>query len=284
MALPHILIPGEVARASDVNDNFAYIMSILGPLSTPGRVATTTEFLMGARKNVLLTATMDTGVADSAGVTHRYYQIGWNADFNLVSGAWKFARFVNRGAGALRIGEGELTFLGTTEDTANLNSSMKTLSRLRAASTGYYWYVPNIVGFTNTDAVPTTVQEHNLTLTRFNTPVTIYDGDQLNKAVVMKDARDFGVPSQAVAIDITCEIDSASSTTATRLRFLQARTDSGNGAPSKRYGFTVTAGQQGFGSGAGTVNLGTGAYAHRFTVERTANFDHVYAYVTGYWK
>ena len=42
MPLPNEMIPGEVARSADVNENFAYIMSLLGQLTTPDRVRTTT--------------------------------------------------------------------------------------------------------------------------------------------------------------------------------------------------------------------------------------------------
>lgn len=275
MPLPHQFLPGEIARSSEVNDNFAYIQSILGPLSTPGRVKTTTEFVMGARQNALLTGTADTGSSDANGVMHEYFQLGWNADFNLSGGVWRFARFTtNRGASALRLGEGDMKLLATNERSGNLHSSMRILMHIKDTEDGGFFYLPSNVSITRVDSEGDSHNDYRLTFVLFDSAQEIYGGGPLKKGDVTKDAFDFGVHISAKAITISCNFVADTSGEA-RIRFLAKN--------SNQRGFTVTAGASRYGSGQGIVPLGTGTNNGKFDVSRTAAFDSVTAHILGYW-
>lgn len=282
MAIPHEFISGDVARAAEVNDNFAYIMSILGPLSTPGRVETTTEFLMGARKNVLFTGTHDTGV-----VGREYFQIGYNADYNYSesSASWKFQRFIqkssnptnNTAASVLRLGPGLVEILGTSSQEGNLNAELNTVFKIQLTSGDDYIFIPKSISMQIVDETADSVGDYRLTYVPLATPGVIYDGIPLNQAATAKKATDYGVSRYAKAIQITCHVLADQAADA-QIKFYQMRT-----SPSARYGFIVTAMAGKRGSGQGIVHLGTDGYAGEFYVERDANFDSVSAYVMGYW-
>jgi hypothetical protein len=285
MPIPHEFIPGEVARAAEVNDNFAYIMSILGPLSTPGRVETTTEFLMGARKNVLFTGTHDTGADENA-----FFQIGYNADWNYsaATNSWKFQRFINQGtdpnkntaASALRLGAGSMGFWGTSSQSGNLNSSMVPVFKIQLSNSSLvddYIYIPKSIHLQNVDEVADQLNDYRLTYVPLETPGVIYDGVPLSKSSVAKKATDYGASRYAKAIQITCAV-TADTTEDAQIKFFQMRS-----SPSLRYGFQVSANAGKRASGQGIVHLGVGGYEGQFYISRDAAFDAVFAYVIGYW-
>lgn len=286
MALPHEFIPGEVARAAEVNDNFAYIMSILGPLSTPGRVETTTEFLMGARKNVLFTGSHDTGVSDS----NAFFQLGYNADWNYSasSGTWKFQRFItqttnpnkNTAASALRLGGGSMGFWGTSSQAGNLNAQMVPVFHIQlsnSANVDDFIYVPKSIHFQNVDEAADSLSDYRLTYVPLAAPGVIYDGIPLSQSTVAKKATDYGVSRYAKAIQITV-LATADVTEDAQIKFYQMRSD-----PSLRYGFAISANAGKRASGQGIVHLGVGGYEGQFYISRDAAFDSVSAYVIGYW-
>lgn len=271
-ALPHEFIPGEVARAAEVNENFAYLISILGQLTTPDRVRTSTEFQMGARQNVLLTATHDTGVEDQA-----FFQIGWNADWNYTGGKWQFTRF-NQGEAAtvVRIGIGGFEVYTTQDTNGDLNGPLRDPAfAVRRTPLSKHVYIPKDTNITISDYGEMSASECRLTFVPFATPKTIQEG-AWGSGSETKDAKSYGVPTSAKAISITAEVTAGSS--AARLRFMQSRS-----SPSVKYGFSVSAPANSIGSGQGIVLLGEGSRAIDFRIERTASFTSVNAYVTGYW-
>lgn len=274
----HSFIPGDVARSADVNDNFSYIMSILGTLSTPGRVQTTTEFLMGARSNVLFTGTFDTGNPDASGTTREYFQIGYNVDYNNVGGTWKMSRFVsNNGASAIRLGDGEIVFLATHETSESLSSALNTMMRIKRQENDTFIYIPRSVSITHNNETPTTMQDYRLTYVPLDSAEALYGGGEFNKGNAVKDATDFGVSPNAKMIAINCNF-TADSSAATQIFFYRNEANK-----NRRYGFGISAGQGRVGSGFGIVPLGTGSYEGEFFVERTANFEKLFAYVVGYY-
>lgn len=275
MPLPHSFIPGEIARSAEVNENFAYIMSILGQLSTPGRVKTATEFQMGARANVLFTGTHDSGAA-----ANKFFQIGYNADFNLISTVWKFVRFINNeGASAIRLGPSKVEFWLTSKTTGDLNAQMAPFFKAVATETNPnadYIYVPISWSFQRYDGEARNIGDYRTMYTFLNTPATIYDGGSVKQATSHFDATDFGVPTHAKAVALSVEGTTGSSVA--RARFYMRRT-----SPSGRYGFTMAANAAARGNAWGVVPLGIDSYAHQFTIERTAPFTSLTVYLVGYY-
>jgi hypothetical protein len=272
MPLPNEFLPGEVARSSEVNEIFAYIMSLLGQLTTPDRIRTTTEFQMGARQNVLMTGTHDSGAA-----SRKFFQIGWNADWNLVNGSWKFVRFINgEPATAIRLGDTGFSVYTTQDTSGDLQGPLSTPAfAVRRTATSKHVYIPDDTNITRVDSGTMTLGEFRLTYVPFLSPKTLREG-AWGSGSETKDAKNFGVPTSAKAISISCEVTAGSSNA--RIRFMQRRS-----SPSFKYGFSVSAPANSIGSGSGIVILGTDSYAIDFTIERTASFNNVNAYITGYW-
>src|SRR5688500_7466352 len=109
MPLPFKFHPAEQAKSSEVSQNFEYIMGVLGPNSTKERIDTDAELRLGFRGNVLMTGEHDKADADE---DQKFFQIGWNADWNFVNGAWKFSRFAGgEPASAIRIGHNGIEFM-----------------------------------------------------------------------------------------------------------------------------------------------------------------------------
>ena len=274
----HSFIPGDVAKSAEVNDNFAYIMSILGPLSSPSRVKTTTEYVMGARQNFLMTGTADTGSADASGDTNEFFQMGWNADYNLSGGTWKLAKFLStKGASLIRFGNGQITFLGTDNTTGSLEASATTWMRMKEEGSGGFIYVPHTFSFQGKNSTAGSLNDYRLMYTPISSPGVVYDGSSHEIGTIVKTATNYGVSKYAKAIAISCIIVADSSSGPCRVRFRQTRSST-----SAKYGFTVTAGQGRYGSGYGIVPLGEGTDDGKFTVEFVNAVDSISAYVVGY--
>ncbi len=280
MGLPHSFLPGEVARSADVNDNFAYIMSILGTLSTPGRIRTPSEFRMGARSNVLLTGTPDTGTNDASGKRHEFFQIGWNADYNLISGSWKLGRFLTgQGASLIRLGDGQMWFMGTDDTAGSLEGAVTTWMHIKEQGLSSYVYLPSNFSFQETNATANSLDDYRLMYTPLSTPGAIYDGAAHNAGTIIKNAKNYGVNGHAKVIAITCTIIADASSGPARVRFRQTRTST-----NPKYGFTVTAGQGRYGSGFGFVPLGEGTDDNKFTVDFVNKMDSISAFIVGYFN
>lgn len=267
MGLPYIFQPGEVANAQDVNANFQFIMSIIGELSTPDRVSTISEFQLGLRSNTLLTGTHDSGAED-----FRFFQIGYNADWNFSGGVWKFVRFdTGWGATALRLGVGGLEVFATNNDTGSLNAHMHKIFGLTAdESGGDYMFLPKSVDIRHVDREATGIQDYRLTKVFLTTPRTIFENQALNASTVVYTATDYGVPIEAKAICVTTDVVSTSG----YLKMYAEQTSSAN--RHIKYGFVSRQG------GAGDVQLGQGSKAGKFVIERTGSITSASVYVTGY--
>lgn len=276
----HSFLPGDVARSAEVNDNFAYIMSILGPLSSPSRVKTTTEFVMGARQNFLMTGTADTGSVDASGKLNDFFQLGWNADFNLSAGTWKLGRFISgKGASMIRLGDGEINFMGTSKTTGSLHADVETwMSIFDGGSDGFVYLKPEF-SFLNRNENATKLDHYRLLYTPISSPGVIYDGASHEKGTIIKNSTNYGVSKHARIIVITCNIIADSSSGPCRVRFRQTQESN-----AVKYGFTVTAGQARYGSGFGFVPLGLGINDGKFTVEFVNAVDSISAYVVGYFS
>jgi hypothetical protein len=276
MPLPHQFVSGEIARSAEVNANFAYIMSILGNTSTPTRTNTATEFQVGARANTLLTGKHDTG-----SVANEFFQMGWNADWNLVSGKWKFARFLsNKAASAIRLGPGMFGVWLTSGTTGDLNAQMRPVFKIQATDANPntdYIYVPTTWSFQTYDGEARDIGDYRLNFQFLPNVSTIYSGaaGSAAAATAIKQATNFGIPYHAKAIAITSEITGG--TSAGRVRFYQKRSEQ-----SIPYGFTVSAAANQPASGFGFVRLGTGSYKGEFVIERTAQLAFLSAYIVGY--
>jgi hypothetical protein len=275
MPLPFTLIPGEVARSSEVNANFDYIMSILGTASTPEQAQTATELRLGARFNALLTGTHDTGAAG-----FEFFQLGWNADYNFVGGTWKFERFIaSKGASAIRLGEGSVSFLVTNAATGDLNAQMTTAMKMQSitsVSNKNYIYLPLDWSFQNQDSVSETLGDYRLTYVILDTPAVIYDGASAAKATTTIDVRNYGITAYAKAVVLSCEA-TATTSSGVRVKVYQKRQVS-----SSRYGF-VTACALGYhGANWGIVPIGEEPYNHQIVIERTAQLAALSMYIVGY--
>ena len=167
------MIPGELARASDVNDNFAYIMSILGESSTPGRVISPSEFVFGARSNMSLVGSHDTGPTEQ-----EFLQLGWNVDYTFSGGVWKAVRFLTGKAGtAVRIGPSEFSVWSTAAITGSEIGLTKVFSVRTTDSAGSGWtYLPSGQHIQNYDGQARLINDFRMTTVMFHDPLLIYNG------------------------------------------------------------------------------------------------------------
>lgn len=278
MPLPIELMSGDVAKASEVMANFNYIMSIIGTLSTPGRTNTSTEFLLGARSNVLFTGTHDQGgFAD-----RRFFQLGYNADYNYSpsQGVWKFNRFISgEAASALRLGDGYFSIWATSTTASGLNGVMTEVFKLKMTTGADYLYIPRSITIQGIDRPAERSNDYRLTYVPMETGVPIYDGEALSGPVgVAKKATDFGADKAAKAIQITCVAISDSGSDADLCFYKMEST------PTLRNGGFQVPGIAGKETGGqGIVHLGTDEYAGEFYIYRSAPFHGVSAHVVGYW-
>lgn len=273
MPLPHILLANDVARSNDVNDNFAYVMSIIGSLSTPGRQKSLSEFQFGIRQTGLLSAAQDTG----GDVTMQFAQLSWNADWNLnaTSGTWKFNRFIpNYGATVVRIGYHGFEILATRKGSGNLNTQLTPAFAARITeNTGSdygYVFLPAYMSIQLDDVDSVAgIEDYRTTWSFLDTPKMIYDNAQLNKGLDVIVASKYGVPPNAKALYLTTDVVSTSG----YLKLYQERS-----AASRhwKYGFISRNG------GSGVVQLGEGSYAGKFVIERTNAISSASVYISGY--
>lgn len=275
MGLPHTFIAGDVAASQEVNDNFNYLMNIIGQLSTEGRIQPLGELLVGARSNTLLTGAQDTG-----NLSREYYQIGWNADFNLVDTTWKFSRFIsNRAATAIRIGSKGFEILGTSETSGDLDSQMSTMFAVRANKTSVnldYYYMGQNWPIQSYDDVARDKEDFRTLYTPLETPYSIYHNASLSATTRVFRASDFGIPTNAQAIALSVEFKAGGSRA--NIRFMRERD-----GRRESEGFVVHAPANEYGSGWGVVNLGTGGYARKFAVKISASISEVDIAVQGYY-
>ena len=218
-----------------------------------------------------------TGTHDTGAAGRKFFQIGWNADWNFTNGAWRFVRFIQgEAATVIRLGEDGFSVYTTQDTNGDLGGPLESPAfTVRRTNTSKHVYIPEDTNITRVDSGTMTLGEFRLTYVPFSSPKTLREG-AWGAGSESKDAKNFGVPTSAKAISISCEVTAGSN--AARIRFMQRRS-----SPTFKYGFSVTAPANGIGSGSGIVPLGEGSNAIDFTIERTASFNTVNAYITGYW-
>lgn len=282
MAIPYTFKAGEIARAEHINSNFAHIMSLLGSLSSTGKLVPPGEIAMGPRKAAILSAAHDSTDSRS------FYQISWNADWEIITGAWQFKRVINsKPAAAMRIG-GFLGFevRGTAAITGNLNSQLTQRLRLWWTTSNTYLSLAEGTRITNYMSATETPERERLTFTLLSTPKVIYNSVKLNKGTTTISAFNW-VPRHARAIEVRVGVvtDVGSNVF---LYAYQARdprqinklfgvTCVGHSfvASGKRYGYHAAT--------TGMVPLGRGSHNGRFMLERTNTFTRVYLSIIGFY-
>lgn len=281
MPLPYTFISGNVAKSSEVNDNFNFIMDILGQLSTPDRIQPLGEFMMGPRRTVLLTANQDTG-----GAQGNFFQVSWNADYNRQNTTWVFQRILpNAGASALRVGTNGIEFLTTSAKTGNLNSQMNKPWGLTATTGEDYMYFADAWHMQNVDTTATSLQHYRLTTVMLENPAPIYSNTWVSKGTDIRKATNYGIPRHAKAIVVTAHVTAANYSGA-GMHFYQHRHSASIGANLYR-GFVAHAPITGTGLGMrtgaqGIVPLGRGDFQSEFVIKRTSAFELANVYIVGY--
>src|SRR5690606_23990588 len=278
MPLPHRFISGEIARSRQVNDNFNYIMDMLGQLSTTGRLEPPGAFVIGPRKMAILTGNHDTGAA-----ANRFFQIGWNADWNLRSGAYHFDRVVSGPSTAMRIGARGLEVLMTDDVSGNLGSQMRTIFRTFIWAKRKYVHIPADSHITLVNEAPTKLEHYRLTTVMFDAPKALYNSTRASKGVTTYNAYNYGVPKDAKGIWIRAHVTADNASGAGMLVYQ----DNANNKINKVKGMVAHATITGTGLGMrtgsfGFVPLGEGSYAGRFRIERTSSFYLAVVHIVGY--
>jgi hypothetical protein len=257
-----------------VNKNFEYFEDILGENSTVDRISPTAEFALGYRNNTLLTGESD---KDNAPTERKFFQIGWNADWEQVSGRWVFSRF-NEGepSSVLRIGFYGTEVLTTSATGGNLNGQLETVFAIRATEDDDYVFIKNGFSIQRVDRAANNLSDYRLTYVPLDPPAVIYDGIPLTNQDTNRDVRQFGVPENAKMVRISVEAKAGPADA--YIRFLRHET-----TPHRRTGITchVQAGKWNFSEG--DVYLGSNTEYMNIRITRVAAFDQVYAYVRGYW-
>ena len=273
MPLPHVMLPGEVARSSDVNDNFNYIMSIIGNLSTPSRVTSSIELQLGKRNNVLLTGAHDTGA-----VAREFFQIGWNVDYNLVGGVWKAARFLTgKGGTMLRIGEKKFEVWSTTNTTGDLNAYLKKVFSVNVTGgelTGYT-FIPQQQRIQQVDRVAVDIHDYRLTTVFWRTRRALYNGIMIRKALTQHfQLINYGVPTAASGVIISVHAENGS---------MHNRVWIHQRGEHDSAGMLVAMAANGYGSGYGPIPLpDLTTYKGWLTITAGGPIDRLWVYIMGY--
>lgn len=272
--------PGEVARSEDINANFDHVMSLLGILSTTGRINPPGEIAMGPRGNVLLTNKHDT-----SDTVNRFFQIGWNVNWKEVTGqGWIRSRFLeNQPATAMKIGANSFEILSTSRTTGNLHSQLQLRFRLWTNDEQSFMFLEEGTRIVNKNAAPADGESERLTTVLFNNPRAIYNTIAVAKGSTVYNAYDYGVPRHAKAIYVRAHV---TATWASGAGLIVYQT----GGPMKEKGMVAHAtwsshggSRLGMRTGAsGIVPLGIDANAGRFTVERTEAFEEARVHILGY--
>lgn len=279
----HNFIPGTYAEAEQVNDNFSYLLSLIGEDATPDTAVTNGGFRIGPRRSALLSAVQDTG-----GASTNFVQLTWNADYTKANNVWSYSRILPNGnATAIRLGANGLSVYTTGATTGNLDSQLKNVFHLSPHATNPnagYIAVPWEWSFQHHDGTARNIQDYRLTYVPMATPPSIYTSAQLTAGIRVLKATDYGVPQHAKAISIFAYVTAANGSGA-GFKMFEERLNRDH-----RFGFTVHAalggstGQIGQRAGGwGVVPLGVDTYQAKFCVETTARIELANVYLSGYW-
>lgn len=281
MTLPYSFISGEVARSSQVNANFNYIMDILGQLSTPGSIAALGEFKLGPRMLALFSAAQDTGPDELA-----FFQLAWNVNFHKVGDTWRFDRRVsNKAASSFRVGVHGFQFITTSRTSGDLNNQMATILHLVATTGEDRMYLKDDVHIQNFDGTARSTQDYRLTTVLLDVPIPIYKNKWLGKGTTIFNAYNMGIPSHAKAIMIYMHVTAAYYSGAGMHAY--QRREGGGDANDYFRGFVTHASITGSGMGMragsqGVVPLGRGSVRGDFVIHRTSAFELTNVYIMGY--
>ena len=270
MPLPYAFIAGDVARSSEVNANFNYLLNVLGDLVGPDRISTLKEFLMGNNSQVLFSAT-----------SQHYFQLGWNADYNhLGGGIFKYVRFVaNKNATALRIGKDGAEFIQTSATSGDLDKQMNTTWALRATSGDDYMFFDPTWSMQTKDGTATLLEHYRLTYVPLQTPKAVYTNTAFaDKESYTADVSTYSVvPRNAKMVKISVRIQSGSGGRSEIRWYPAGVTRSINNA------IIVAAAANEVGAQSFDLALGTGANKSKWTHEAVGAIASTYVSILGYW-
>jgi hypothetical protein len=287
MAVPHTFESGEIASSAEVNENFNHVDGVLGTDSTSSELNLPGNVVMSPRDTIQLSAAADTAYGDNT-----FIQLSWNAElYDSGGGTWKVRR-INDGeeSAGVRIGSGSdkadsaIEFWLSARTDGELNSQFTRVgafqARLNGDDTFYLW---DGMRMSRVATNPASIQDYRLTYTPFANPVTIYDGVYLKTGRITRRATDYGVPAEAVAVQLSAYV-TATAGSGAGLKLMQAEA-----SPSIGTGFVVHAyggpySYYGRSGGEGIVHLGTsGSYDGRFYEQRTAVFSTGSLFIKGFW-
>lgn len=282
MPLPFSFISGEVARSSQVNANFNYIMDIIGQLSTPGSIASLGEFKLGPRMMALFSAAQDTGPDATA-----FFQLAWNVNYNKVGTVWRYdRRITNNPATTLRIGKQGLEVLTTSAPTGDLNNQLTKVMGITAVHHGEdRMFVKDDLHLQNYDGTARTIQDYRQTFVALENPIPIYHNKSVPKGTTVFNAYNLGVPAHAKSVQIYMHV-TAFGDSGAGMHAYQRRSGGSTHLNFFRGFVTHATKDSGLGMRAGAqgiVPLGMGAVRGDFVIHRTAPFYTTYVYIMGYW-
>lgn len=275
MPLPYRFLGGEIAKSSEVNANFDYVMNTIGQLSGPSGIVMLGQFQFGPRGTGLLTAAQDTASAENS-----HLQLAWNVDWAEVNGVWQFRRRINGGRGAsLRLGHDGLEFFHTHEQFADMNSTMQKFFRVGFQTYEKIFYLAPDLHFQNNDGNAVNVESYRLMTVFLDAPIAIYNGGRVGKGTTIFNALNLGVPSSAKGLLVQMTVYASRQSDA-NIYLYQQRPNQDNLRAVR--GLTAIAPRGSGTSVQGLVPLGTDAVWGNFVSERTAEFSNAYVYIIGY--
>jgi hypothetical protein len=242
---------------------------------------------MGPRDKFQVSGEADTEYGDDT-----FIQLSWNAElYDAGGGSWRVRRFSDgEESAAIRIGSGSnkaasaVEFWLSSRTDGDLNSQFTRVAAFQARLNGDdTFYLRDGMRMSRTAENPSDIEDYRLTYTPFATPKTVYDGVQLKKGRVTRTASSYGVPADAVAVQLSAYVTATASSGA-GLKLMQAKA-----SPSIGTGFVVHAyggpySYYGRSGGEGIVHLGvSGSYDGKFYEERTATFSTGSLFIKGFW-
>jgi len=274
MGVPFKFHPAEQAKSSEINANFNYIMNILGDTSTTDRLTTTAELRLGYQGNMLMSGEND---KSNSPTSRKFFQLGWNADWNLVSGKWTLARFIEgEPATVMRMGYYGFDFMTTSTTGGNLSGQLEPVVAIRATTGEDYVYIKNSFHIQNNDRTAVNLQDYRLTYVPLDPPAAIYNGVALSTQDTSRDVRTLGVSSNAKMVKISIEAQAGPQDAYIRFVKNQSTVD-------RSSGFTMHAQANKWNSMIGDVRFGTGANAYEIKIVRVNTFTTAFAYILGYY-
>lgn len=297
MALPHHFEAGEIAHAQEVNDNFDYLVGIVGSLTINEDLLPPGGFVMGPRHNSQLSAKHDTtGVVDPENGNRAFVHLGWNAEYydtgfidELNRPIYAYRRY-NTGerASALRVGENGFTVYTTDKTEGDLNSQLEKSFEVRNDGANKYVLLPQNFSIQSYDGPARNSGDYRLTYTIMPDTPHIFSYASVGQGRASYNLTSYGVPANAKAV--TMHVSAISTLQVNRgasIRITKASND-----PSVSSGFALwfpyresgTPARTVAQSTSGLVILGEGAFSNMITVDRSHSFTGLTLYITGYYS